>query len=228
MAIDIPDIAKLREVFVAFPNETVGIFVGGLVLGWGAAWMLAKRELKVNRSIVEAVKDPNLPQNKKIEILQHALPQKLAGPLLRSLGIIIGIALLASFLSWNVQEIIRTELRGGDSFPYVWAQMSRTDLDGIELWIRNDTKQPLSYLSAAVSLGDEYIGGRPFPVLPAGKQEMMGISVTPGDFKIEITAINGLYIEQLKITKGGDGKLRQTAIVRKDEKEILNQSGFVQ
>lgn len=50
--VDLPDLSKFRDVVAAYPEGAFYLFATGLALGSGASWLLARRELKVNRSII--------------------------------------------------------------------------------------------------------------------------------------------------------------------------------
>jgi hypothetical protein len=88
MFIDI-SFAIVREAVMAFPEVMLSIFVGGLFIGWGISWLLAHRELKVNRSVIAAVKKVHVTPEAKRDILQRALPQRRLPPILRSFGLVL-------------------------------------------------------------------------------------------------------------------------------------------
>ena len=118
---------------------SIWIFGLGLALGWGASWFLAHRELKVNRSIIAAVKDATITEDAKRQILAHALPQRgLLKWLFQSL--IILLALIALFagaaavilrMEMPSASDIAKEIRGGESIGYWYADLNAPrDSDG--------------------------------------------------------------------------------------------------
>lgn len=74
--VDLPDLSKIRDAVMAYPEATFIIFVTGLGLGWGASWLFARRELRVNRSIIEAINSSDITREEKSTILKHSLPTK--------------------------------------------------------------------------------------------------------------------------------------------------------
>jgi hypothetical protein len=93
--------AKVREAVMAYPEATIAIFLGGLFIGWGAAWLIARRELTVNRLIIEHAKDPKLSSTDKNEILNKALPQR-KWDRLKPVLVPVFVVIIAIFAMWFV------------------------------------------------------------------------------------------------------------------------------
>src|SRR5450432_1103474 len=94
---------RAKEAIVAFPEASLSLFFGGLAIGWAVSFMFAHRELKVNRIIIAELKEPNISQAVKDQLLNSALPQRRVGPWVRSLGGILMAAAVAAAVAWAIQ-----------------------------------------------------------------------------------------------------------------------------
>jgi len=95
MAIFDLDFNKVWEAVMAYPETTISLFIGGLVLGWGASWLLAHRELKVNRLIIAQLQESSLSEDEKRGLLREALPQSKFGPLVKSFSTVVLMSILS-------------------------------------------------------------------------------------------------------------------------------------
>lgn len=87
----------------AHPEACITIFGAGLFLGWGPAWLLAHREIKVNRTIIDGLKEQGLSKDSREAILAKSLPGKRDRPIwLQSFTIIVGAAIVAAIVAYSM------------------------------------------------------------------------------------------------------------------------------
>jgi hypothetical protein len=225
-----PDFSKVRDAVMAYPEASMSIFVAGLLLGWGASWMLAHRELKVNRSIITAVNDATISAESRRHIIAHSLPHKGRLKLLvQSLAILVSIAFIASglviFLKMPSAADITNELKGQNNWFYLRADTENPfkipgpdvplravnpttgRVENVRLWISKyeDNRTGPKYLSDGFGTWVSIIGNA---------DELIGLSIKPGKYWIEINTYK-FTLESLEITEN-NGVLTQKITVIRD------------
>lgn len=111
--LELPDFSKIQAAVVAYPEATFIIFATGLGLGWGAASLLARRELKVNRSIIEAVRAADISPPDKQRILDHSLPQRSRLKfVIQSLALVVLVAAIGAVGIYFVRSSLFADLMG--------------------------------------------------------------------------------------------------------------------
>jgi hypothetical protein len=130
------DFSKVREAVMAYPEASIAIFVGGLFIGWGASWLLAHRELKVNRVIISELRQSNISQATKDSLLSNVLPQHRFGPWLKSLGTISIAAIAAAASVWMLQpKMTFSEVR--------WEPLTSSEISALETNLSKIEPEPV-------------------------------------------------------------------------------------
>lgn len=105
---DVLDLLKAREAVMAFPEATITLLLGGLVIGWVSSFAFAHRELKVNRLIIAELRQSGLSEAAKAELLKSAVPRQKLGPWFKSFSVVLFTAGIAALVAWLMQPRIPT------------------------------------------------------------------------------------------------------------------------
>jgi hypothetical protein len=93
-------VTKGREAIVAFPEASFALFLG-LLIGWGASFAFAHKELKVTGFLIDELRRSNISEVTKAQLLANAPQSRWLGSWIKSLGV---IALAAAVgVAWIIQ-----------------------------------------------------------------------------------------------------------------------------
>jgi len=156
------EFSKIWNAIMAHPEATMTIFVSGLFLGWGASWLLAHRELKVNRAIIAGLKEPTTSEHTKQELLGNALPQRGRGPWVKSFAVVILMSIVAAAVTLAIQSSQKQPR---------WEITARQE---------EDLKIALAFLPTKISFPISVVAGAPGDAVDLGYRLMHLVSASPG------------------------------------------------